>query len=53
MTNAISEFAGTDEEPLVLLTNADISVTSGDIKTGIDILKNVPKTSNCYKDSRI
>lgn len=50
--SAILEFAGTDDEPVVLLGNADMAILSGDLKKAISILKNVEPTANGYMDAR-
>lgn len=46
------EFAGTEDEPVVLLGNADMAILSGDLKKAISILKNVAPTANGYMDAR-
>lgn len=46
------EFAGTEDEPVVLLGNADMAILSGDLKKAISILKNVDPTANGYMDAR-
>jgi len=50
--NAIMEFAGTEDEPIVLLGNADMAILSGDLKKAISILKNVEPTAKGYMDAR-
>jgi tetratricopeptide repeat protein 21B len=52
MENAIMEFAGTEDEPVVLLGNADIALLSSDLKKAIDILKNVEPNAKGYMEAR-
>lgn len=52
MTQAISQFAGTNEEVHVLLTNAFIAIESNDIKKAMSILKAVQKESTYFVESR-
>lgn len=52
MEQAIMEFAGTEDEPVVLLGNADISILSGDLKKSISILKNVEPNAKGYMEAR-
>ena len=52
ITQAISQFAGTPEEVHVMLTNAMISVESGDIKKAMSILKAVKADSPYFVESR-
>lgn len=52
MEQAIMEFAGTEDEPVVLLGNADIAILSGDLKKAIDILKNVEPNAKGYMEAR-
>lgn len=49
---AIMEFAGTEDEPVVLLGNADMALLSEDLKKAISILKNVDPNSNGYMESK-
>jgi tetratricopeptide repeat protein 21B len=52
MTQAISQFAGTNEEVHVLLTNAYIAIESNDIKKAMSILKAVKADSTYFVESR-
>jgi|JI6StandDraft_1071083.scaffolds.fasta_scaffold07203_6 tetratricopeptide repeat protein 21B len=52
MEQAIRDFVGTSEEVNVLLTNALISIETGDIKKAISILKAVKSTSPYFVESR-
>ena len=52
MTQAIGQFAGTNEEVHVMLTNAEIAVESGDIKKAMSILKQVKIDSPYFVESR-
>lgn len=52
MEQAIMEFAGTEDEPVVLLGNADIAILSGDLKKAISILKNVEPNAKGYMEAR-
>ena len=52
METAIMEFAGTEDEPVVLLGNADIALVSGDLKKAIGILKNVEPNAKGYMEAR-
>ena len=52
MTQAISQFTGTNEEVHVLLTNAFIAVESNDIKKAMSILKAVNVDSTYFVESR-
>lgn len=48
MTQAISQFAGTNEEVHVLLTNAYIAIQSNDVKKAMSILKAVKADSTYF-----
>jgi len=52
MDEAIKTFSGTPEEGNVLMTNAELSVASGDIKKALSILKAVDSTSSYFVPSR-
>lgn len=52
MEEAIMEFAGTDDEPVVLLGNADIAAASGDLKKALSILKAVEPEAKGYMEAR-
>ena len=52
MDEAIKNFSGTAEEGTVLMTNAELSVASGDIKKALSILKAVDKTSQYFVDAK-
>jgi tetratricopeptide repeat protein 21B len=52
MEAAIMEFAGTEDEPVVLLGNADIAILSSDLKKAISILKNVEPNTKGYMEAR-
>lgn len=52
MESAIMEFAGTEDEPVILLGNADIALFSNDLKKAIDILKNVEPNAKGYMEAR-
>ena len=52
MGKAIGEFSGTSEEVNVLLTNALISLDTGDVKKAISILKAVKSDSPYFIESR-
>lgn len=41
MNECISEWAGTEYESIVVISNADIMIMLGDVKKAIDILRNV------------
>ena len=49
---SIMEFAGTDEEPIVLLGNADIQIISGDLKKALGILNSVEPNAKAYMEAR-
>ena len=48
MTQAISQFAGTNQEVHVLLTNAYLAVQAKDIKKAMSILKAVKADSTYF-----
>lgn len=52
MEQAIMEFAGTDDEPVVLLGNADIAIISGDLKKALNILRSVEPMAKGYLEAR-
>lgn len=52
MDSAIMEFAGTDDEPVVLLGSADIAAISGDLKKAISILRTVEPEAKGYMEAR-
>jgi len=52
MEQAIMEFVGTDDEPVVLLGNADIAVITGDLKKALTILRGVEPTAKGYMEAR-
>lgn len=52
MNQAITQFAGTNEEVHVLLANAFIAIESNDIKKAMSILKAVQKDSTYFVESR-
>lgn len=52
MTQAISQFSGTNEEVHVLLANAFIAIQSNDVKKAMSILKAVKKDSTYFVESR-
>ena len=52
MEQAIMEFAGTDDEPVVLLGNADIAAITGDLKKSITILRAVEPEAKGYMEAR-
>lgn len=52
MTQAIGQFAGTNEEVHVLLTNAYLAVEANDIKKAMSILKAVKADSTYFVESR-
>ena len=49
---AIMEFAGTDDEPVVLLGNADIAAITGDLKKAIQLLRSVEPEAKGYMEAR-
>ena len=52
MEQAIMEFAGTEDEPVVLLGNADIAAIGGDLKKAITILRAVEPEAKGYMEAR-
>lgn len=52
MEDAIMEFAGTDDEPVVLIGNADIAAISGDLKKALTILRGVQPEAKGYMEAR-
>lgn len=52
MEQAIMEFVGTDDEPVVLLGNADIAAINGDLKKAITILRAVEPEAKGYMEAR-
>ena len=53
MQKAISEFAGTPYEVIIILAHADWALISGDIKKALNMLKKIPMESPHFKDARI
>jgi tetratricopeptide repeat protein 21B len=52
MNEAISEFAGTQEEVNVMLANASIALEEGDVKKAISILKTVTPASPYFVEGK-
>ena len=52
MEQAIMEFVGTEDEPVVLLGNADIAAIGGDLKKAITILRAVEPSAKGYMEAR-
>lgn len=52
MEAAIMEFAGTEEEPVVLMGNADIQIIAGDLKKALGILNSVEPNAKGYMEAR-
>jgi tetratricopeptide repeat protein 21B len=52
MEQAIMEFAGTEDEPVVLLGNADIAIIGGDLKKALNILRSVEPMAKGYLEAR-
>lgn len=52
MSDSITEFKGTSQEIRLLIANAELSVSFGEIKQAINILKNIDKTSSIWVESQ-
>lgn len=52
MSDSITEFKGTTQEIRLLIANAELSVSFGEIKQAINILKNIDKTSSIWVESQ-
>ena len=52
MEEGIVEFAGSDEEPVILLGNADLAILQNDLKKALGILKSVEPTAKGYMVAR-
>jgi hypothetical protein len=52
MSDSITEFKETSQEIRLLIANAELSVSFGEIKQAINILKNIDKTSSIWVESQ-
>lgn len=52
MSDSITEFKGTSQEIRLLIANAELSVSFGEIKQAINILKNIDRTSSIWVESQ-
>jgi tetratricopeptide repeat protein 21B len=52
MEKAIMEFAGTEEEPVIMLGNAEMAISSNELKKAISILKAVEPNAKGYMEAR-
>ena len=52
MQDALNEFQGTPEEVRIMISNADLALTRGDIEGALAMLRNVPPEQTYFVQAR-
>lgn len=50
---AVEEFQGTDEEPKIMVLNADLLLAKGDVKAAVDILSQIAPSDPRYLEAKV